>query len=235
MILVATDPAQARVEFSPSVGRSEENWLYFSSSADYVLVVIVPPPRSIVRSCLGGRLLRRRDVGQVIGRKARRGVLSPRARERCDGIGTRIPGPVLGEPCLVVGLAATPPWPGTALGDENWTAAPSLARDIAVEPLAGDTMHWEACGRPAPTLRKGLYSRCYQTHWRDAASGPACEVCELADPRVLVRRRMPDATSAPHWQTLCANCDAVAGHRQLDLGELRAEVRPARVTNCSGG
>lgn len=105
---------------------------------------------------------------------------------------------------------------------------PAVSRQtLPVERLTSDTRCCTACGRPSPSIRKGRCSRCYQAARNGTEPGPACEVCSLADPRVLVRRRMPvDGCDTLAWRTLCANCDAVGGKRPLTLVQLAAEVRP---------
>lgn len=63
-----------------------------------------------------------------------------------------------------------------------------------------------------------------------------CEVCSLADPRVLVRRRMPvEVNDTLGWRTLCANCDVIAGKRPLTLAQLTAEVRPTGDRRITAG
>ena len=95
-----------------------------------------------------------------------------------------------------------------------------------MEHHTSDARSCVACARPAPNARKGMCGRCYQARWKGAAHGPACEVCSVADPRVMVRRRMPLEDGALVWRTLCANCTTIAGKRPLTLGELAREVRP---------
>ena len=79
-----------------------------------------------------------------------------------------------------------------------------------------------------------MCARCYQARWRGATHGPACEVCSVADPRVMVRRRMPVEGAALTWRTLCANCNVIAGKRPLTLAELVLEVRPTGDRRRSG-
>ena len=78
------------------------------------------------------------------------------------------------------------------------------------------------CKRPTQEPRKGLCQRCYLAAYTGRTVAAACECCSVADPRVLVRRRIGEAMS-----TVCGNCAAVLGRRPLTLEALRAEVRPA--------
>lgn len=75
------------------------------------------------------------------------------------------------------------------------------------------------CHRPTDEPRKGLCPGCYHRRRRGHdVAGEACAICQLADPRMLRRRELRSCRVV-----LCANHDAVAGHRELELDELRAE------------
>lgn len=80
----------------------------------------------------------------------------------------------------------------------------------------------QTCARPVARPRLGQCSACYQRDRRGHVPGEACDVCELADRRVLRRHEL-----GGQWHTLCGNCAAIAGRRVLELEELAAEIRPA--------
>lgn len=93
------------------------------------------------------------------------------------------------------------------------------------------------CGRGAKALRKGQCPRCYIAAWRGITPGACCAACACHDPRVLVRRRMPttEAATVREWETLCANCNVIAGKRSVTLAALRVEVLPAAFDRRKGG
>jgi hypothetical protein len=89
--------------------------------------------------------------------------------------------------------------------------------NITEEPLR----RCSACPRKAAKLKKGLCPACYLRSHRGGATGKACAVCAVGDPRVLRRHKL-----ALGFETLCANHSAIAGRRRITLGELRAECFP---------
>lgn len=78
------------------------------------------------------------------------------------------------------------------------------------------------CGKTTPQKeqRRGLCNRCYLAEYHDREIGSSCEVCNLGDLRMLVRRKMIDG----HYHTLCGNCSVLWGRRKIAIDDLRAEL-----------
>jgi len=76
-----------------------------------------------------------------------------------------------------------------------------------------------ACTRRTDRPRNGECPPCALRTSRGHKLGPACEICGLADRRMLRRHTLSDRNA-----TLCANHSALAGRRSVTLAELHREA-----------